>query len=366
MQAVNKLKCGHLSQTALLVLQAEWLNLPAEVDAGRLCWTTYLPGHKPRDIIKPKLEPSEPPQPAPCTDIVPAMTEPAPTPPLEQPSASQQHSASPQIPQQRAAIGHRVAIWWEGDQIWYHGSIRGFTEEGCKHLIYYDDGEMEYLDLSRDRVFWKDLPGRVISPLSTHLPEDALATTPEPLRTATAADGMLALAAAGDAAEEPPAPAVARGPVPDTVPIVCNSSRAVFDVKRTLILLGEGRECTPTEFERLAGKGASKKWKASLRVDKGGGVPGPTMGDWLVDAGLDNPKAPRPKAAPAMHAARRQQVVRHRFGNQAPKPQGKQVSALHAGAGSARHALAYGHTSQQPWTVLVMLLFFLYRSLSLV
>ena len=331
-----------LSRPALPVLQAEWLDLSAEVDAGRLCWTTYLPGHKPKEVIKPKPEPkpepksepkpeaSRPPQPAPCSDIIPAMAQPAPSLPDQPPVSRQQHSGSPQIPQRQAAIGHRVAIWWEGDQIWYHGSIKGYTEEGCKHLIYYDDGEMEYLDLSTDRVFWKDLPGRVISPLGSSMPEDALATA-EPLLTATAADGMLALAAAVDAAAaaaEPAAPAVPKGPVPDTVPIVCNSSRAVFDVKRTMILLGEGRECTPTEFERLAGKGASKKWKASLRVDKGGGVPGPTMGDWLVDAGLDNPKAPRPKAAPAMHAARRQQVARQRFGNQAPKPQGKQVIHL--------------------------------------
>ena len=306
-------------------MQAEWLDLLAELDAGRLCWTTYLPGNKPKEVIKPKSEPREPPQSVPSTHIIPAMTQPAPPPP-NQPSASRQYNAGPQIPQRRAAIGQRVAIWWEGDQIWYDGSIKGYTDEGCKHLIYYDDGEMEYLDLSQDRVFWKDLPGRVISPLGSSRPEDALAKA-EAL-AATAADGMLALAAAVDAAAaaaEPAAPAVPRGPVPDTVPIVCNSSRAVFDVKRTIILLGEGRECTPTEFERLAGKGASKKWKASLRVDKGGGVPGPTMGDWLVDAGLDNPKAPRPKAAPAMHAARRQQVCRQRFGNQAPKPQGKQV-----------------------------------------
>ena len=310
-------------------MQAEWLDLPAEVDAGRLCWTTYLPGHKPKEVIKPKPEPKpEPAQPPPHTHPVSVITQPAPLPPVaSQQQQQQQQSVGPQIPQRRAAIGHRVAIWWEGDQIWYHGSIKGYTEEGCKHLIYYDDGEMEYLDLSRDRVFWKDLPGRVISPLGSTRPEDALATT-KPLLTATAADGMLALAAAVDAAAaaaEPATPAVPKGPVPDTVPIVCNSSRAVFDVKRTMILLGEGRECTPTEFERLAGKGASKKWKASLRVDKGGGVPGPTMGDWLVDAGLDNPKAPRPKAAPAMHAARRQQVARQRFGSQLPKPQGKQV-----------------------------------------
>lgn len=78
---------------------------------------------------------------------------------------------------------------------------------------------------------------------------------------------------------------------------------------------------------RSVGKGASKKWKASLRVDKGDGVPGPTMGDWLVDAGLDSAKAVRPKAPPSMQAARRQQPARQQYGGHTPKPTGKQVSS---------------------------------------
>ncbi len=39
------------------------------------------------------------------------------------------------------------------------------------------------------------------------------------------------------------------------------------------VRLEGGREVSPTEFERLAGKAASKKWKASIRVDK---VPAPS------------------------------------------------------------------------------------------
>lgn len=58
---------------------------------------------------------------------------------------------------------------------------------------------------------------------------------------------------------------------------------------------------------------ASKKWKASLRVDKGGGVPGRTIGDWLIDAGLDTPKAARPKA-PSLNALRRRQGAHMRAG----------------------------------------------------
>ena len=219
--------------------------------------------------------------------------------------------------QGKGAVGQKVAIWWPDDSAWYHGRIQGFQVARGEHLVHYEDNEVEWLDLAKERVLWKDLPGSPITPFSSATDADASAAAEVPT-----ASGMLALVAAAPNAEEPVAPAVPQGPVPDTVPIVCNSSRAIFNVKRTCILLGEGRECTPTEFERLAGKGASKKWKASLRVDKGGGVPGPTMGDWLVDAGLDTAKAPRPKAAPAFGLGA---LSRQRFGSQAAKPQGKQV-----------------------------------------
>ena len=54
------------------------------------------------------------------------------------------------------------------------------------------------------------------------------------------------------------------------MPVVCNNNRAALDVRRMAIVLPSGRDVTPTEFERMCGKGASKKWKASLRIDKGG------------------------------------------------------------------------------------------------
>ena len=33
-------------------------------------------------------------------------------------------------------------------------------------------------------------------------------------------------------------------------------------------MMSNGQTVSPTEFERVAGKAASKKWKASIRVDK--------------------------------------------------------------------------------------------------
>ncbi|DBA81836.1 TPA: hypothetical protein ACH3X1_007555 [Trebouxia sp. C0004] len=298
--------------------QGEWIDLGAEMDAQRVCWVSLLPGSKPKHIQpKPeppelKADPCEASQSAPCTDIVLAQA--------PQVTADEQQQQT--VVLGKAAVGQQVAIWWPDDHAWYHGRVQGFQTAKGEHLVHYEDNEVEWLNLGKEIVLWKDLPGRPITPIGRDIPADAVATAGAVVPPLVA---ETALAAAAPAPAEPAAPAVARGPVPDTVPIVCNSSRAVFDVKRTCILLGEGRECTPTEFERLAGKGASKKWKASLRVDKGGGVPGPTMGDWLVDAGLDSAKAARPKAAPALHAARRQNVSRERFGNQAAKPQGKQA-----------------------------------------
>lgn len=232
-------------------------------------------------------------------------------------------SGSSRAPQGKAAVGHQVAIWWPDDFAWYNGRIQGFQAAKGEHLVHYDDNEVEWLNLAKERVHWKDLPGQPMLP-------DAPPTAVQPPSTAAAAPVVeIQPAEQAVTAVEPDAPAVPRGPVPDTVPIVCNNSRAVFDVKRTCVLLGEGRECTPTEFERLAGKGASKKWKASIRVDKGGGVPGPTMGDWLIDAGLDSAKAVRPKPPPSMQAARRQQPARQQYGAQTAKPSGKQVSLQH-------------------------------------
>ncbi len=325
----------------LPVLQGEWIDLGAEIDAQRVCWVSFLPGSKPKHI-QPKPEPPElkagpceASQSAPCTDIVLAQ------PTQEIPDEQQQQQS---VVQGKAAVGQQVAIWWPDDHAWYHGRVQGFQTAKGEHLVHYEDNEVEWLNLGKEIVLWKDLPGLPITPIGRDIPADAVATAVAVAPPPAAETGMLALEAAAPAvpaAAEAAAPAVARGPVPDTVPIVCNSSRAVFDVKRTCILLGEGRECTPTEFERLAGKGASKKWKASLRVDKGGGVPGPTMGDWLVDAGLDTAKAARPKAAPALHAARRQNMSRERFGSQAAKPQGKQVRSMVYAALCCAHLVCF-------------------------
>jgi hypothetical protein len=59
------------------------------------------------------------------------------------------------------------------------------------------------------------------------------------------------------------------------------------------IVTEDGRHCSPTEFEKLAGKATAKKWKASIRVLRSNGRPGVTMQDWLIDQGLEKPRAPK-------------------------------------------------------------------------
>lgn len=51
-------------------------------------------------------------------------------------------------------------------------------------------------------------------------------------------------------------------------------------------LTAAGKDLGPTEFERLAGKASSKKWKASCRVIAPDGSTRTTIGDYLVVSGL--------------------------------------------------------------------------------
>ena len=43
-----------------------------------------------------------------------------------------------------------------------------------------------------------------------------------------------------------------------------------------------GEEVSGTEFEKIGGKAASKKWRNSLRVQRPDGSSGASIGDWLM------------------------------------------------------------------------------------
>ena len=110
----------------------------------------------------------------------------------------------------------------------------------------YDDGDNELLDLSQETVDWRPLTE----------------ASPQPPPAPPTENGPAAATASAPAKD-----------APSSVPVICNDKRGVFDVRGLCILMDGGKTVSATEFERLAGKAASKKWKSSIRVDKV--VPGP-------------------------------------------------------------------------------------------
>ena len=53
-----------------------------------------------------------------------------------------------------AVVGRRVEVWWDGDRQWFPGRIAKFTARTGRHLIAYDDGDEETVDLKRQRLRW--------------------------------------------------------------------------------------------------------------------------------------------------------------------------------------------------------------------
>ncbi len=163
-----------------------------------------------------------------------------------------------------------------------------------QHLVHYEDGVEEWLDFAKERVDWESAPDLAPAAPGDDVPAeagapDAAAPRPagrasqepaQPARRALeagtpAADSDVA-DGAGAAEDEAPgaaggAPAQReprRSDGPAAVAVCCNGLRGALDALRLVITLEGGKRVSPTEFERLAGKAASKKWKASLRVDK--------------------------------------------------------------------------------------------------
>jgi hypothetical protein len=66
------------------------------------------------------------------------------------------------------------------------------------------------------------------------------------------------------------APAVVEADGEVHVPVECGGMAGLLAVSRLRIIMNPGtaseREVSPTQFERLGGKGASKKWRLSIHV----------------------------------------------------------------------------------------------------
>ncbi|XP_006842860.2 histone-lysine N-methyltransferase ASHH3 [Amborella trichopoda] len=48
-------------------------------------------------------------------------------------------------------IGQRVKVWWPLDRRYYHGKLTYFDPNSRKHTILYDDGDIERIDMSKER-----------------------------------------------------------------------------------------------------------------------------------------------------------------------------------------------------------------------
>eukprot|EP00238_Polyblepharides_amylifera_P003102 CAMPEP_0196590398 /NCGR_PEP_ID=MMETSP1081-20130531/66525_1 /TAXON_ID=36882 /ORGANISM="Pyramimonas amylifera, Strain CCMP720" /LENGTH=584 /DNA_ID=CAMNT_0041913495 /DNA_START=99 /DNA_END=1850 /DNA_ORIENTATION=+ len=58
-----------------------------------------------------------------------------------------------------AAVGRRLAVYWEDEHTFYAGRIKAFLEHSGEHQVVYDDGEFERLQLVLQKVKWLAEPG---------------------------------------------------------------------------------------------------------------------------------------------------------------------------------------------------------------
>lgn len=123
-------------------------------------------------------------------------------------------------------------------------------EQLGKHHIQYDDGDEEWLDVSKEHVVWD----------SSNWSQVEKDIDPP------AADDEAHADESNPDLDIPPLDRPVNTKSQQSILIVCNRMEAEYKVNRMIVVLKDGSEMTPTEFERVAGKGASKKWKVRLNV----------------------------------------------------------------------------------------------------
>jgi hypothetical protein len=57
-------------------------------------------------------------------------------------------------PDRKRDWGRRVDVWWEGDGVYYRGTVTGYSTSTGKHTIMYDDGDVERVILAEVRRQW--------------------------------------------------------------------------------------------------------------------------------------------------------------------------------------------------------------------
>lgn len=104
--------------------------------------------------------------PAPVAPVAPAVQPPAPraeaataaaaAPPpscsAAVPAAAADGSQGSVAAAGREAVGRSIRVYWADDDAWYEGTVTRF--EGRKHLVVYEDGDEEWLELGAEKFEW--------------------------------------------------------------------------------------------------------------------------------------------------------------------------------------------------------------------
>ncbi|KAM7277513.1 hypothetical protein ACFE04_019379 [Oxalis oulophora] len=51
-------------------------------------------------------------------------------------------------------VGKRIKVYWPLDKAWYEGVVKSFDKESSKHLILYDDGQEESVEIWKEKIEW--------------------------------------------------------------------------------------------------------------------------------------------------------------------------------------------------------------------
>ncbi|GAX74932.1 hypothetical protein CEUSTIGMA_g2378.t1 [Chlamydomonas eustigma] len=79
-----------------------------------------------------------------------------------------------------------------------------------------------------------------------------------------------------------------RGALPTSVDVQCGGYKGTLVISKGKVVLADGQELTPIEFERASGKSQTKKWRLSLRVcAPGEDWDNKPVGEWLQAHGVN-------------------------------------------------------------------------------
>ncbi|KAL0051651.1 hypothetical protein WJX82_011245 [Trebouxia sp. C0006] len=99
-------------------------------------------------------------------------------------------------PERLKDFGKRIEVWWEGDNVYYRGTVIGFSKKAHKHTILYDDHESEKVSLDITPHRWLDENASPHTSPRLPTPDSQGRIVPPPLPASQGKPGAKAQAAA--------------------------------------------------------------------------------------------------------------------------------------------------------------------------